>query len=428
MNDTIESALKEAVKAGYKGSTDSFFLAGHSLGGTCASTYTQAYNDKVLGNIMYGAYVEDQNVADWSKPVLTVGAELDGGMGRPGYILNSIRSSENWAKENGGIFGDSQMIIKPVIILPKLDHSDFSPGYRVAGDVYPSDVVTEVDSNTLIGLVTSNFLTLHTNTEDPYNEKAKDNIKHYAKWARENLLKPMIDAIDQLEGGVDGGKAPWCEIIQSELVGFLSEEDRERLSVISIYKNGSHPFEHTRVHYDTTESGSVFNISGHNQYYGSGATHLDVECLTPAHELGCKMASADRVAQQLQLPKGTYNDTLTCMDMNKFAYQTAIAYLKTTEAGINTFERFEAHGRPICFGPDYDAFGNIGPLWVSEAMTIEDDKKNKCLKVASLKEGPQALDSWIFPGVHYCKLLSPARVIDYMMIDSLKPESGCLNL
>ena len=33
----------------------------------------------------------------------------------------------------------------------------------------------------------------------------------------------------------------------------------------------------------------------------------------------------------------------------------------------------------------------------------------------------------LFPGVHYCKLLSPARVVDYIMIDSLKPKTTCLN-
>jgi len=60
-------------------------------------------------------------------------------------------------------------------------------------------------------------------------------------------------------------------------------------------------------------------------------------------------------------------------------------------------------------------------------MKIKDDTKNNCLEVASLVEGPQSLKSHIFPGVFYCKLLSPARMIDYIMIDSLKAKSGCLN-
>ena len=141
MNYTIDSALSQAVKLGYTGSIDTFYLAGHSLGGTCAATYTQAYEDKVLGNILYGTYVTDQNVADWKVPVLTVGGELDGGMGRPGNLLHSIISSDDAAKDNGEIVNSGwQLSNKAVVILPGMDHSDFSPGYKVPGDVIPSDI------------------------------------------------------------------------------------------------------------------------------------------------------------------------------------------------------------------------------------------------------------------------------------------------
>merc|ERR1712151_1427508 len=46
---------------------------------------------------------------------------------------------------------------------------------------------------------------------------------------------------------------------------------------------------------------------------------------------------------------------------------------------------------------------------------------------AELDEGPTALTSHIFPGIHYCKFLSPARVIEYYMTDGLKASSTCLN-
>lgn len=79
----------------------------------------------------------------------------------------------------------------------------------------------------------------------------------------------------------------------------------------------------------------------------------------------------------------------------------------------------------MCFKPDFAVPGNVGPLWVSTHMTIEDN--GECLEVASLHLGPQGLRSPIFPGVHYCKLISPARIVDYYMIDSLKALGGCLN-
>lgn len=172
---------------------------------------------------------------------------------------------------------------------------------------------------------------------------------------------------------------------------------------------------------------STFNVSGHNQYYGTGPTGVTTSCLKPAHELGCKMASADRIAEQLKVAEGDYDGTLTCMEMNQIAIDTALEYLNTFEAGKNTVARFNSRGRPICLKKDHNATGNIGPLWVSEKMTIKDDSENGCLEVSSLVEGPTKINSHLFPGIHYCKLLSPARVIDYMMTDALKDKSGCLN-
>ena len=50
----------------------------------------------------------------------------------------------------------------------------------------------------------------------------------------------------------------------------------------------------------------------------------------------------------------------------------------------------------------------------------------KCLTVASLSDGPTSLKLPYVPGVHYCKFVSPARLMDYIMTDSLKAKSGCL--
>jgi hypothetical protein len=84
-------------------------------------------------------------------PVFTVGAELDGGLGRPGNLLNSIDSSDKAAQQNGGVGSDWQMTEKPVAILKGLNHSDFCPGFEVPGDIFPSDISDKSESNKLIG-------------------------------------------------------------------------------------------------------------------------------------------------------------------------------------------------------------------------------------------------------------------------------------
>ena len=91
-----------------------------------------------------GGYVADNNVADYQIPVLTLGAELDGGLARPGYLYNSLISSDTWAANNGGINSQEHVTQKPVVILEGADHSDFCPGFQVPGDVYPSEITKDV--------------------------------------------------------------------------------------------------------------------------------------------------------------------------------------------------------------------------------------------------------------------------------------------
>jgi hypothetical protein len=101
--------------------------------------------------------------------------------------------------------------------------------------------------------------------------------------------------------------------------------------------------------------------------------------------------------------------------------------LNKTEAGKKALARHLSKGRTICFGKDYQPPGGIGPLFVKQTMKIKDNKNGTCLEVDSLAEGPASLRTPIFPGTFYCKLISPARIIDYIMTDSLKKHSTCLN-
>jgi hypothetical protein len=58
-------------------------------------------------------------------------------------------------------------------------------------------------------------------------------------------------------------------------------------------------------------------------------------------------------------------------------------------------------------------------LFLLTGITLEE--RADCLAVAALKLQTE-LDSNIFPGVHYCKVLSPARALDWIMTDSLKKQ------
>jgi hypothetical protein len=160
------------------------------------------------------------------------------------------------------------------------------------------------------------------------------------------------------------------------------------------------------------------------------------------------MVGSERIIAQLNLSAGEYSANRSCMDVNKHAVDVAIQLL--TDANLTfVLERYHRRGRTICFLPDFAPVGNIGPLFVHGSMSVKDNTATyvplrrsyreplsrnvivrRCphgMEVASIAVHTQ-LDSALFPGVQYCKMLSPARVIDYIMSDSLKNVSGCLNV
>jgi len=421
----VTRAVGFAKDKGFKG-TMPYYLAGHSLGGVCSATLGAAYantKESYKALVVMGAYVTDQDVFNYKLPVLTLGAELDGGLGRPGMLSKSLLSSDSWASSNGGIDGQAQLTSKPVVILPGLDHSSFCPGFKVPGDVFPADVDPKYAGN-LIGPQVAAFLHLHSDQSEDVVKAAVQVLKDGSKYTRNGILGSFREA-QTLEIDSSKTSSPWCAYAQMNIPGIKSKQDLSRLVVgEAVYKDKSSDFEHTRVHYETLSDGNLeVNVSGHNSYY-SGITE---SCLVPALEIGCKLASADRIAEQMNLTKDAYNDKLTCMDINKLAYAKALDILeKNGVAGQKTLDRFHKRGRPVCFSKDTHPLGNIGPLFINGHMSIKDN--GTCLEIASLALGPQPLNSKIFPGVHYCKLLSPARVIDYIMTDSLKPKSGCLNV
>jgi len=309
------------------------------------------------------------------------------------------------------------------VILAGLDHSDFCPGFQVPGDIYPSDVSKD-QAMIAIGEAVGAFLNVQAGVSV---NKSIETLQIGQSFTRDDLLKPLLSAYTQTkEKETDATNAPWCELAQKKIAG-IKTSDVDRLEVISVYLTEAKDFKDTHVGYTPVENNHVqFNVVGHDDYYSDSALHMSTMCISPAEDIGCKLASADRVAEQLGLTADQYDGSLTCADMNQYAIDLAEQIMQSTENGRKALDRFKSRGRPICLGDDFAPPGNIGPLFVKERISIKDDFKDNCLKVKSLKDETD-LKSRIFPGIHYCKFLSPARVIEYYMTDSLKSKSTCMN-
>lgn len=152
-----------------------------------------------------------------------------------------------------------------------------------------------------------------------------------------------------------------------------------------------------------------------------------------ALELRCKMKSRQTVWEAAGLgkqdPSVDKNYTL-CRAANEAAYQWA---LKHAEPAVRS--RFEADGEPFVMVDDVESgFGATGPQWISDKLLFTrktaDGNGNGSgpsshVEVQSwtFVVGESKIDSKYIPaGMHYCKLLSPARAMEWIYTDGLRAK------
>lgn len=413
----LKSRVDDAVsKSGFvsKNPKEDTFLAGHSLGATCANYLVQGYNYEFAGLMEFGGFVDitgDGSVANFSIPVLHMAGEVDGGGARVSSLAGLYGQSKAYAETHGW---EAALKMKPVQVLEGMDHSDFCPGFFVTKTKDCKSEVSQDDALATIGAAASAFLHLHTPTSDATKSSAMATMKKMLPFTQE-MCEPFLTAFQLEKGkvvqpprGIAAG--PWCEIAQHQIVG-LSPADADKLKVkpckLIPVSAGLHEFEHQHTNYTVLPDGKL-EVSCFS-YVEPSPMSIEGSQFS-AKSVDCKMVDATRVAEQLHV---VTNSSLECADINRAAVEVAKKLLPA-----KSLKRYEERGRGVCFMPDYTVALNIGPLWVNSELKLEETKE--CLQVASSKL-VSPISSWIFPGNHYCKLLSPAAAMDWMMTDSHKP-------
>ena len=140
-----------------------------------------------------------------------------------------------------------------------------------------------------------------------------------------------------------------------------------------------------------------------------------------ASEIACKLLSADRVAQQLNV-SGKFPDKappVSCAEVNAAAAGTALALLADTWPAAQA--RAAARGRGFSFEDDDNTVA--GPQWVflsslkfDEGKGAGDEAPAKVTSAALYS----SITSKIYPGNFYCKLLSPAKAVEWLQTKGIK--------
>jgi len=301
--------------------------------------------------------------------------------------------------------------LKPVHVLEGIDHSDFCPGFFVTKTKDCMPEVTQEVAFATIGKVASAFLHLNSPTSDDTKAAAMASMKQSLVFTQE-MVDPYLTAFQLEKTGLESPPqgvpaGPWCDVAANKIVGLgAADASKFKVEPCKLITTGLHQFEHAHTNF-TLKDGI-----------------LDVTCFTavePAKtsistsqyaskSVDCKMVDATRVAEQLNVKT---DENVACSDVNQLAIDAALKLLPA-----KSLKRYQTKGRGFCLMPDTTVFSNIGPLWVKSDVTLKET--TKCVEVASSKL-ISTIKSPIFPGNHYCKLLSVSAAMDWMMTDSHKP-------
>merc|ERR1719261_1872939 len=143
-----------------------------------------------------------------------------------------------------------------------------------------------------------------------------------------------------------------------------------------------------------------------------------------AYELRTKMKSRTTLYKAVGLkPSSTVDKNLTiCRKANEEAWQWA-----TQNADPSVMKRFSADGEPFVMVDDKEApIGLHGPEWIEKALVynrVKGSSGKSHIEVQSwtFVVGDFPIHSKYLPtGMHYCKLLSPARAMEWIYTDSLR--------
>lgn len=414
----LEGALDLAVSKGWSKSAGSAWLAGHEDNETCAEKLLS--NDDVAGAILLGALPSADFDFPNSKPTFILSAELHGGAARPGRVATWWRRHVELVKEIGL---NRALREKPLVILKKLNSSNFCPGYDVLDDLEAE--VDEGRATSYIGSAVASFL------DGIYHHEASEMLGELTQTTA-ILMQPFLDALDMDHIFTDGldvnGSSPFCEKAQLLLSG-LSSEDKERLEVtdqfsprlaynFSAHEDPTGTLMH--CHPNVSETGNdklsvkVCSYAGHDGANSSGTERYRSFDGAAAAEVGCKMTSGDFLAMQLGTEVADHNTS--CATINTYALQVAQGMLSYEQ-----LRRWHLHGRGICIVADTQTPNNVGPLWIYGTTNYTETES--CLEVSGFHL-KLPVDADHLPGVEYCKVMSPAFALDYLLTGSMKPAGS----
>lgn len=402
----VQSLIHNATALGFNHSTDPshIFITGHSLGaigarhfvdqnkgyaglGIFGTQFTGDHED-FLGNLGYPV-----DLAAFPMPLLALNGELD--------QLSIAHTATLYGQSLN--LEDAEKPLKPVVIIPGMDHSDFCPGFNVTGDLISE--LPRQQATTAIGHVAGAWIDVVVKARTPNAfAQAVEELAVYASNSSYLVSSWRTANTNDVNGS-------WCANLQVYIASLSPQINTNLLNVADVMEVDSlATLEHCHTNVTLNAVTGMVDLTNCAFYANTTSSGLDFATAYASNsEVDCKMVSPDKLAQVLNVTIDT-SKMGTCRDANIRAYDTARTLL--LQSSPQSVARFDKYGRT--FEWEQDAQALAGPLWVFLShMSFDDSADNRR---GPIKVGGAALlstvTSPIFPGNLYCKVLSVAKAIE----------------
>lgn len=394
--------------------------------------------DKFKGQIlMSSALMRDRRsiqedgttLFDYFVPTLTLGGTRDG-------LFRVTRIAESfWHQERN--ITPSQQNLFPVEVIEGASH------YQFAGGVPPSFVqkndlkalITDEEARKQVGLKMTEFVknTLADNKGGQTSSSAET----------EALLNPFVDAME-LEGSYIMKKpcyqsseenvptpqclkgSPWvAERALKTLVGPITNPNVIVHDSDNFHRASTvYPYHHPQITHtceeNTENSCEVYHISCSENVYDL-LDELDLgKTAIAATEVKLKMKSSQSIHVAAGETDASYEDLDDqwdeCQRVNQEVLDWAIGV-----SNQDALKEYESVGTKLVMAKDKKALN--GGSWIIQRLEYHTNADQTETEVVSISL-PLPPNEIIFASMHYCKMLSPFRALEWIYIDSQYAHGG----
>ena len=422
--------------------TTTVFFSGHSLGGAVIQDYVNNEAKNASGLMLLGSFLKRwyRNVT-YPVPTMTIGGELDGlvrvtRVMEEYYhrVLKTQRSQPDTKLANAFLF--------PVVVVEGMSHMQFASGDPPAlvKDLDFRPEISYDEAHAYVGSLMASFIAVRL------GDTSQQMAINYALAITWVFVTPLIQAYNEegfynfLPPCYDNPPSPlcttgcpWTETAQQIMSGL-----NESTVVIT---DAFHPvsqlfpeYHHPKILNSCTggdSPGCTLNATTVTENKYDELDKLD-EGLAPtsAEEIRAKMNSRQAMWEAVGIKNVNFSVSdgpSICKNINEAVYNWTVA--SVASLAPKTLARFQKYGEPLVMGEDKGSY--IFPEWALltlEYTEMKDDTGNKYVVISSPMMKVQVdFPVKLLAGFHFCKLLSPGRVAEWIYVDGLREHYSLAN-